>query len=126
MMKRLFAFSLVLFLASPGLATTINYQDGQQAGQSASEPVSQSAQKAVKTVSGEVVSIDPSKNEVLVKDETGAEVRLLVNRATKVTKEGKAGSLADVKPSEKVTCDAEESTAGWTAKLIKLGASKTD
>src|SRR2546422_6613265 len=101
MKKYIFAFSLVLFLASLGLAGATQRQ------------ADSSAQKAAKTVNGEVVSVDPAKNELVVKDETGGEVRLLVGRSTKVTKEGKAISLADVKPSEKVVCEAEESSGAW-------------
>jgi hypothetical protein len=108
MKKFIFAFSLVLFLTSLGLAGATSYQ----------EP--SSAQKAAKTVSGEVLSVDPAKNELVVKDETGGEVRLLVSKATKVTKEGKAISLADVKPSAKVICEAEEVGGGWAAKSIRV------
>ena len=108
MKKFVFAFSLVLFLTSFGLANVTGYQSDA------------STQKAAKTVSGEVMSVDPSKNELVVKDETGSEVRILVGKATKVTKQGKAISLADVKPSEKVTCEAEEVAGGWTAKSIRV------
>src|SRR5215813_9993677 len=112
MKKFIFAFSLVLFLASFGLASVVMRQSDQTAASS--------AQKAAKTVSGEVVSVDPAKNELVVKDETGGEVRLVVGRSTKVTKEGKAISLADLKPSEKVICEAEESAGSWTAKSIRV------
>src|SRR5262245_66138621 len=78
MKKFMFAFSLVLFLTSLGLAGVTGYQSNS------------SAQKAAKTVSGEVLSVDPAKNELVIKDETGGEVRLMVGRSTKVTKEGKA------------------------------------
>jgi len=108
MKKFIFAFSLVVFLTSLGLAGATEQKSGS------------SAQKAAKTVSGEVVSVDPAKNELVVKDETGGEVRLLVGRSTKVTKEGKAISLADLKPSEKVICEAEESAGSWTAKSIRV------
>ena len=108
MKKFIFAFSLVLFLTSLGLASATDYQSDA------------SAQKAAKTVSGEVMSVDPAKNELVVKDETGGEVRLTVGKATRVTKEGKAISLADVKPSEKVVCEAEQVAGGWTAKSIRV------
>jgi hypothetical protein len=114
MKKFIFAFSLVLFLTSLGLAGATGYQSAS------------SAQKAAKTVSGEVVSVDTAKSELVLKDETGAEVRLLVAKGAKVTKEGKAISLADVKPSEKVICEAEESAGSWTAKSIRVSSVKTD
>ena len=114
MKKFIFAFSLVLFLTSLGLAGAANAQSGSSEGSS--------AQKAAKTVSGEVMSVNPAKNELVVKDETGGEVRLVVGRSTKVTKEGKAISLADLKPSEKVICEAEESAGSWTARSIRVGS----
>ena len=114
MKKFMFAFSLVLFLTSLGLAGAANGQSGSSEGSS--------AQKAAKTVSGEVVSVNPAKNELVVKDETGGEVRLVVGRTTKVIKEGKAISLADLKPSEKVICEAEESAGSWTARSIRVGS----
>ena len=108
MKKFMFAFSLVLFLTSLVLAGATGYQSDA------------SAQKAAKTVSGEVLSVDPAKNELVVKDENGSEVRLMVGKATKVTKAGKAISLADVKPSEKVICEAEEAAGSWTARSIRV------
>jgi len=110
MKKFIFAFSLVLFLTSLGLAGATEYQSAS------------STQKAAKTVSGEVMSVDSTKNELVVKDETGGEVRLVVGRTTKVTKEGKVISLADLKPSEKVICEAEESAGAWTAKSIRVSS----
>ena len=114
MKKLIFAFSLVLFSTSLGLA-------GATEGQSVS-----SAQKAAKTVSGEVLSVDPAKNELVVKDETGDEVRLQVGKSTKVTKEGKAISFTEVKPNQKVICEAEEAAGAWTAKSIRVSSTKTD
>ncbi|HEY8461478.1 MAG TPA: hypothetical protein VIM99_13905 [Blastocatellia bacterium] len=114
MKKSMFAFSLVLFLTSFGLAGVTNHQS---ANSSAS-----STQKAAKTVSGEVVSVDTAKSELVVKDQTGGEVRLQVGQSTKVTKEGKPISLADLKPSEKVICEAEESAGAWAAKSIRVSS----
>jgi outer membrane lipoprotein-sorting protein len=111
MKKFMFAFSMVLFLTSLGLAGATNQQDPSAAS---------TAQKAAKTVSGEIVSVDPAKNELVVKDETGGEVRLQVGKATKVIKEGKAISFADLKPSEKVVCEAEEAGGAWAAKMIRV------
>jgi hypothetical protein len=110
MKKRIFAFSLVLFMASLGLASA-------QSGSS--------AQKAVKTVSGEVMSVDSSKNEIVVKDDASKEVRLLVDKSTKITKEGKTVSLLEMKPSEKVTCEFEESSSGYLAKSILVASMKS-
>ena len=62
-MKRLFAFSLVLFMAPLGQAVITAHQ------------LDSPAQDSAKTVSGEVVSVDSDKNEVVIKDNAGAEVR---------------------------------------------------
>ena len=111
MKKFMFAFSLVLILTSIGLANVTNRQSGPSA-----------SSKAAKMVSGEVVSVDPAKNELVIKDENGGEVRLMVQKSTKVTKEGKPISLADLKPSEKVICEAEESAGAWAAKSIRVSS----
>lgn len=115
MKKCLFAFSLIIFLASLGVA--MNTQD---------QLKSTSQKAASKTVNGEVMSVDSAKNEIVVKDDAGAEVRLLTSKSTKVTREGKSIGLTDVKPSEKVICEAEESSGTWIAKSIRVSASKTD
>jgi Cu/Ag efflux protein CusF len=114
MKKCLFAFSLIFFLATLGLAMTAQDQS------------TSSAQKAVKTVSGEVVSVDSTKHEIVIKDDAGAELRLMCSKSTKVTREGKTIALADVKPADKVTCEAEESSGSWIAKSIRVGSMKTD
>src|SRR5262245_22043785 len=113
MKKRLFAFPMVLFMASIGLAVTTAYQSGT------------STQKAMKMVSGEIVSVDSGKSEVVVKNDTDTELRLMVNKATKITKEGKTISLVEMKPSEKVTCECEESTTGYVAKSIQVAVVKS-
>jgi hypothetical protein len=110
MKKRIFAISLVLFMAPLALASV-------QSGPS--------AQKAIKTVSGEVMSVDSSKNEIVVKDDASKEVRLMVDKTTKITKEGKTVSLMEMKPSEKVTCECEESSSGYLAKSILVASMKS-
>jgi hypothetical protein len=115
MKKCLLAISLILSMATLGLATT-----AQQSSAS-----TDSTQKAKKTVSGEVASVDSAKNELVVKDDTGAEIRLMIDKSTKVTKEGKPIKIAEVQPAEKVVCDAEETANGWLAKSIQVSAVKT-
>jgi hypothetical protein len=106
MIKRLFAFFLVLFVASLGQAVITAHQPNLSAED--------------KTVSGEVVSVDAAKNEVVVKDNAGSEVRLVVNDSTKLTKGDETVSLADLKPGVKVTCEAAESEGKWVAKSIQV------
>ena len=112
MRKPLFAFSLILSMAAIALLTT-------------TYPASALTQKAMKTVSGEVASVDSAKNEVVIKDEAGAEIRLMFDKTTRVTKEGKPITIKEVKPAEKVICDAEETANGWLAKSIKVSSVKT-
>ena len=115
MKKCLLAISLILSMATLGLATT-----AQQSSASTT-----STQKAKKTVSGEVASVDSAKSELVVKDDAGAEVRLMFDKSTRVTKEGKPITIKEVKPSEKVVCDAEETANGWLAKSIQVSVVKT-
>jgi hypothetical protein len=105
-MKRLFAFSLILFVVSLGQAVITAHQPDLSAED--------------KTVSGEVASVDADKKEVVIKDSAGAEVRLVINDSTKLTQGDKTLSLADLKPGVKVTCEAAESEGKWVAKSIQV------
>ena len=69
---------------------------------------------------GEVLSVDPTKNEIVIKDDAGAEVHLLIGISTKITREGKAISLGDVKAGDKVTSECEPSADGCKAKSITV------
>jgi len=106
MIKRLFAFFLVLFVASLGQAVITAHQPELSAED--------------KMVSGEVTSVDGDKKELVIKDSAGAEVRLVVNDSTKLTKGDETVSLADLKPGVKVTCEAAESEGKWVAKSIQV------
>ena len=107
-LKRLFAFFLALFTASFGQAIITAHQPDS------------AAQESVKTVSGEVVSVDSDKNEVVIKDNADSEVRLVVNESANLTKGDKTISLEEVKPGEKVTCELAESEGKWVAKSIQV------
>jgi hypothetical protein len=106
MMKRLFAFFLVLFVVSFGHTVITAHQ-----------PDSSSEDK---TVSGEVVSVDAATNEVVIKDNAGSEARLVVNDSTKFTKGSETITLADLKPGVKVTCEVAESEGKSVAKSIQV------
>jgi hypothetical protein len=73
-----------------------------------------------KTQTGEVASIDTAKNEIVIKDEAGAEVHLLIATSTKITRAGKAITLGDVKVGDKVACECEESPDGCKAKSVSV------
>ncbi len=110
--KRLFAFSLVLFMTSVGHAVITAQQPDISADLS--------VQDSAKTVSGEVVSVDSEKKEVIIKDSAGSEVRLVVSESTKFTKGDKTISIADVKAGDKVTGEAAESEGKLIAKSIRV------
>ena len=67
-----------------------------------------STQKATKVHSGEVVSIDASKNELVIKDSDGTEAHVMISSSTRITREGKVISLADVKAGDTITCECED------------------
>src|SRR5215813_3165858 len=83
---------------------------------------SESAPPAAKMRSGEIMSIDAAKNEVVIKDETGAEVHILIATSTKITKAGKAIALSDLKVGDKLTSECDDSATGCKAKTIAVTA----
>jgi len=82
------------------------------------EPTQESTQK--KAIAGEVVSIDPTKKEIVIKDEAGVETHLLISTSTKITQAGKTITLSDVKVGDKLTSDCEASADGCKAKSISV------
>lgn len=106
------AASLLLFAATPGLALT-----GPALQQQTDKPA---AQADAKTVSGEVVSINTNDNQLVIKDATGKEMQLKTDTTTKVMREGKAITLAELKTNDRVTCECEPTANGWTAKSIQV------
>ena len=81
-------------------------------------------QKPTKVHNGQTVSIDAAQNLIVIKDDAGAEIRILVSPATKITREGKTATLADLKEGDKVTSECEESDDGCKAKSVKATASR--
>jgi len=73
-----------------------------------------------KMQTGEVASIDAAKKEIVIKDDTGAEVHLLIAASTKITREGKAIALGDLKVGDKVASECEESPDGCKAKSVSV------
>jgi hypothetical protein len=85
----------------------------------------QKAEKAVDKAAAkarvwDVVSIDQSKNEIVVKDDSGAETHLLISATTKITREGNAAAIGDVKAGDKLTFECEGATDNCKAKLIQI------
>jgi hypothetical protein len=69
---------------------------------------------------GEVVSVDAAQNLIVIKDASGAEARILVSTTTKITRDGKAVALADIKAGDKVMTECDESSDGCKAKSIQV------
>ena len=75
---------------------------------------------ATMSQTGDVVSIDKAKNQIVIKDNTGAEVTLLINASTKITRERKDISLSDVKVGDTIVGECEPSADGCKLKSIAV------
>jgi outer membrane biosynthesis protein TonB len=78
----------------------------------------ESASQAGKILIGAVVTVDATKNEIVIKNEAGMEVHLSIVASTKIFREDKAIALADVKVGDTLTCECENSGEGCKAKGI--------
>ena len=78
----------------------------------------ESASQATKILTGEVVTVDATKNEIVIKNEAGTEVHLSIAASTTFFKGDKAIALADVKVGDKLTCECEKPGEGCKAKSI--------
>ena len=79
------------------------------------------AEKAAATPqAAEIVSIDATKNQIVIKDEAGAEVHLLTSASTKITRDGKDITLADLKAGDRLSWECEDSPDGCKATVIKV------
>jgi hypothetical protein len=111
MKKYMLAISVVLLMLGAAIAQ-----------EKAPEP--QKPEKApkveAKAIAGEVTSIDATKNEIVIKDDAGAEVRLLISTTTKITKAGKGIAFGDVKVGDKVASECEASADGCNAKSLAV------
>jgi len=107
-MKR-FAFALSVIVFAASLATAIPVHSTTQEGQ-----------MTAKVLSGQVASVDAAANQIVIKDKAGAEVSLMVDSSTKITKAGKNIALADVKPGQTATAEVQESDAGMKALSITI------
>ena len=109
MKKYVLAISVILCTVMLGMAIAQEKAKEQQKPDKAPMPT------AI-TQTGEVLSVDPTKNEIVIKDDTGAEIHFLIGTSTKITREGKAISLGDVKAGDRVTGECEQSADGCKAK----------
>jgi hypothetical protein len=110
MKKYMLAISVFLCTVMLGVAIAQEKAPEKQKPEK-TQKVEDKAQKTeAKIQTGEVVSIDAAKNEIVIKDDAGAEVRLLVSTSTKFTKADKTIALGDVKVGDKLAIECEAST----------------
>ena len=114
MRKFVFAVCVILCTALLGMAIAQQKTNEQQKPDKAAPKVE------AKTQAGEVVSVDPTKNEIVFKDEAGTEIHILIGTSTKITRDGKAITLGDVKAGDKLTSECEVSADGCKAKTVQV------
>ena len=129
MRKILFVVSLIVLTSLFGLVSAQQKPEQkpeQKAEQKAEQKPEQkpeqkqdeSASQAAKILVGEVVTVDATKNEIVIKNEGGVEVHLSIVASTKIFKADKPIALAEVKVGDMLTCECENSGEGCKAKGI--------
>ena len=124
--KLLLAVTLILCAGLFSVASAQEPPPPQQpAPKQAPKKPDQKAEKTVEKAAAkarvwDVVSIDQSKNEIVVKDDSGAETHLLISATTKITREGNAAAIGDVKAGDKITFECEGAAENCKAKLIQI------
>ena len=132
MRKSLFVISLIVLTSLLGVAIAQQKPEQNPAQKVEQKPAQKPEQKpaqkpeqkadesaqAAKILTGEVVTVDATKNEIVIKDEAGTEVHLSIVAATKFFKGDKAIALADIKVGDKLTCECEKPGEGCKAKSI--------
>ena len=111
MKKYVWAVSVILMMLGAAIA--------QEKAQEAQKP-EKAPKVEAKAIAGEVTSLDATKNEIVIKDDAGAEVRLLISTTTKITKAGKGIAFADVKVGDKVAAECEASADGCKTKSLAV------
>jgi len=87
----------------------------------AAETTSKQNPVPVKThYAGEVVSVDATRNEIVIKDDNGAEARLLLSPSTSITRSHRAITLANIRVGDKVTGECEAAADGCRAESITV------
>ena len=111
MKKYVWAISVILLMLGAAIA--------QEKAPEAQKP-DKAPKVEAKAMAGEVVSLDATKNEIVIKDDAGAEIRLLISTSTKLTREGKKIAFGDVKVGDKVATECEASADGCKAKSLAV------
>jgi len=113
-MRRWIVWAMAISLVVP-LVTLLAQE--QKAGQA---PTAPKPQPALKTHSGEVVSVDTTKNQIVIKQRTGKEMTLEVAPDARITKARRPITLSDVKPGDRVTTRCDESGGKCVLKSIRV------
>jgi Cu/Ag efflux protein CusF len=115
MKKQIIGLSLlaVFAMASVGFAWG-TYQEQQSASQ----------QQQAKRATAKVVSVDASRNAIEIKDQSGANVTMAVSPQAKITKDGKAVTLNDIKADDTVSVEWEDEGGRMTAKSVTVVSGK--
>lgn len=92
---------------------------------SAQASINQASQEpAAKSESGKVIAVDAAKNEFKVKDDKGAEKSIAVTADTKITKEGRDVTLAELKTGDRVMYELDASANTPVAKMLMVMTGK--
>lgn len=84
----------------------------------------QTQPEAPKAVTGKVASVDAAKGMLEVKDHGGKSLALTVNAQTKVTKDGKEITLAEVKTGDSVNVEYDDAGGAMTARKVTVMAAR--
>ncbi|HWQ33830.1 MAG TPA: hypothetical protein VNQ79_13350 [Blastocatellia bacterium] len=98
------ALMLSLALACVAFAQTARQESGQ----------------AAKAVTGKIAAIDAGKGMLEVKDHAGKSVKLSVNAQTKVTREGKEITLAELKSGDSVSVEYDDAGGSMVAIAVTV------
>jgi len=112
-MRRWIVWAISLSVVVP----VVNLLAQQQAGQAPKPSV---PRPALKTHSGEVVSVDTTENQIVIKQRTGKEMTLEVAPDARITKARQTITLSDVKPGDRVTTRCDESGGKCVLKSIRV------
>jgi hypothetical protein len=116
MRKQIIGLSLlvVFAMASVGFAWG-TYQEPRSATQQ---------QQQAKRATAKVVSVDAARNAIEIKDQSGANVTMNVSPQAKITKDGKAVTLNDIKADDTVSVEWEDEGGRMTAKSVTVVSGK--
>jgi Cu/Ag efflux protein CusF len=76
------------------------------------------------STAGKVTAVNAAQNQIIIKDESGKDITLVVSESTAITRDGKSATLADLKPGDWVTSEGEESGGAYKVTSIKASTGK--